>query len=441
MDLNAYSSTLKRMNRRIIPFIMLLYLIAYIDRSNISVAALQMNADLALTAEMYGIAAGIFYISYIIFEIPSNILLSRIGAKIWIARIMVTWGVIAAGMSLVQTPMQLYVMRFLLGVAEAGFTPGIIYYLSCWYPRSDRARAMSMFYIGAALASVIGLPLSGSILNMHGFFGIEGWRWLFLLEGIPAVLLGVVTYFYLDDAPQQAKWLEPQQRQWLGNKMSEERADISGGQHQGWSQALTNKRVWALSFMWLLQAFGTIGITLFLPLIVKGVVAEKSNLIVSILSAVPFFFACIFMYANGRHSDLTRERALHLGIPLIIAGLLLFAAIYCQNLTLAYAMLMLTVALNWSITPIFWAVTTESLIGVAGAASIALINAVANIAGLAFPPIMGRIKDVTGSYDIALMAIAAALVIGGIIGLRLGRPQPSLTQAPVSSGQQEHHNG
>lgn len=441
MDLNTYSSTLKRMNRRIIPFIMLLYLIAYIDRSNISVAALQMNADLALTAEMYGIAAGIFYISYIIFEIPSNILLSHIGAKIWIARIMVTWGVIAAGMSLVQTPMQLYVMRFLLGVAEAGFTPGIIYYLSCWYPRSDRARAMSMFYIGAALASVIGLPLSGSILNMHGFFGIEGWRWLFLLEGIPAVLLGVVTYFYLDDAPQQAKWLEPQQRQWLVNKMSEERADISGGQHHCWSKALSNKRVWALSFMWLLQAFGTIGITLFLPLIVKGVVAEKSNLMVSILSAVPFFFACIFMYANGRHSDLTRERALHLGTPLIVAGLLLFAAIYCQNLMLAYVMLVLTVALNWSITPIFWAVTTESLIGVAGAASIALINAVANIAGLAFPPIMGRIKDVTGNYDIALMAIAAALVIGGIIGLRLGRPQPSVTQAAVSTGQQEHHNG
>ncbi|WP_146752467.1 MFS transporter, partial [Serratia quinivorans] len=195
MDSSTYSTTIKKMNRRIIPFIMLLYLIAYIDRSNISIAALQMNADLALSAEMYGIAAGIFYISYIIFEVPSNILLSRIGAKIWIARIMVTWGIIAAGMSLVQTPTQLYVMRFLLGVAEAGFTPGIIYYLSCWYPRSDRARAMSMFYIGAALASVIGLPLSGSILNMHGLFDIAGWRWLFLLEGIPAVLLGIVTYF------------------------------------------------------------------------------------------------------------------------------------------------------------------------------------------------------------------------------------------------------
>ena len=187
MDASTYSTTIKKMNRRIIPFIMLLYLIAYIDRSNISIAALQMNADLALSAEMYGIAAGIFYISYIIFEVPSNILLSRIGAKIWIARIMVTWGIIAAGMSLVQTPTQLYVMRFLLGVAEAGFTPGIIYYLSCWYPRSDRARAMSMFYIGAALASLIGLPISGAILQMNNVLNIAGWRWLFLLEGAQVV--------------------------------------------------------------------------------------------------------------------------------------------------------------------------------------------------------------------------------------------------------------
>lgn len=201
---------------------MLLYLIAYIDRANISVAALQMNADLALTAEMYGIAAGIFFVSYILFEIPSNIILTHVGAKIWIARIMVTWGIIAMGMSLVQTPLQLYIMRFLLGVAEAGFTPGIIYYLSCWYPRSDRARAMSMFYIGAALASLIGLPISGAILQMNDVLSIAGWRWLFLLEGAPAVLLGIAVYFYLDNKPEDAKWLKPQQRAWLTGILTQE---------------------------------------------------------------------------------------------------------------------------------------------------------------------------------------------------------------------------
>lgn len=429
MNNELYSSTIKKMNIRIIPFIMLLYLIAYIDRSNISVAALQMNADLALTAEMYGIAAGIFYISYIIFEVPSNVILTRVGAKIWIARIMITWGLLAAGMSLVQTPVQLYVMRFLLGAAEAGFTPGIIYYLSCWYPRSDRARAMSLFYIGAALASVVGLPISGTILNMHGFFGVEGWRWLFLLEGIPAFILGIVTWFYLDDSPEKAKWLTAEQRQALSQQLNKEADESVINKSHGWSTALKSKKVWSLSLLWLLQAFGTIGITLFLPLIVKGVVSEQSNFIVSVLSAVPFLFACIFMYLNGRHSDRTKERALHLGIPLILSGFLLLGAIFTHNLILAYIMLVLTVGLNWAITPIFWAVTTETVAGVAGAASIALINAVANIAGLTFPPIMGRIKDVTHSYDAALIAVAAALILGGLLGLVLGRKRSRLATA------------
>ncbi|QHA87230.1 MFS transporter [Serratia rhizosphaerae] len=425
MNNDLYSSTINKMNVRIIPFIMVLYLIAYIDRSNISVAALQMNADLAMTAEMYGIAAGIFYISYIIFEVPSNVILTRVGAKLWIARIMVTWGVIAAGMSLVQTPMQLYIMRFLLGVAEAGFTPGIIYYLSCWYPRSERARAMSLFYIGAALASVIGLPLSGSILNLHGFFGIEGWRWLFLLEGIPAFMLGIVVYFYLDDAPEKARWLTTAQRSWLSEQLASENAQTAIGHHHDWRTALKTRRVWALSLLWLLQAFGTIGITLFLPLIVKGVAAQQSNFMVSVLSAVPFLFACIFMYVNGRHSDLTKERAWHLGLPLMVAGALLLLAIYSQNLLLAYVLLVLTVGLNWAITPIFWAVTTETVVGAAGAASIALINAVANIAGLIFPPVMGRIKDMTDSYNSALIIVALTLIIGGAIGLKIGRKNMS----------------
>ncbi|WP_129543497.1 MFS transporter [Serratia sp. 1D1416] len=438
MNNDLYSSTIKKMNVRIIPFIMILYLIAYIDRANISVAALQMNADLAMTAEMYGIAAGIFYISYILFEVPSNVILTRVGAKLWIARIMLTWGAIAAGMSLVQTPFQLYVMRFLLGVAEAGFTPGIIYYLSCWYPRSDRARAMSLFYIGAALASVIGLPISGSILNMHGFFGIEGWRWLFVLEGIPAMVLGVVVYFYLDDSPAQARWLSPPQRAWLAATLAAESAQAPIGHRHGWKTALKNRRVWWLSVLWLLQAFGTIGITLFLPLIVKGVVTEQSNFIVSLLSAAPFLFACIFMYLNGRHSDITKERSRHLGLPLMGAGLLLLLALYSHNLVLAYGLLALTVGLNWAITPVFWAVTTETVAGVAGAASIALINAVANIAGLIFPPVMGRIKDVTHSYTAALILVAAALIVGGLMGLRLGRnPRPAASSGPVNAA--DHH--
>ncbi|OON40211.1 MFS transporter [Izhakiella australiensis] len=419
MTEHLQKSTIKKMDGRIMPFIMLLYLIAYIDRANISVAALQMNADLAMNAEMYGIAAGIFFVTYIIFEVPSNVLLTRFGARRWIARIMVSWGIIAAGMSLVQTPVQLYVMRFLLGAAEAGFTPGIIFYLSQWYPRAQRARAMSLFYIGAALASVIGLPLSGSLLNMHGMLGIEGWRWLFLLEGLPAFFLGIVSWFYLEDSPQQAKWLSAAQRDWLKVTLQQDEQQAAVQDHRWWL-ALKSGRVWALSLLWLLQAFGTIGITLFLPLIVKGVAPDSSNLTVSLLAAVPFLFACLFMYFNGSHSDRSGERARHLGLPLLASGLLLLAALLVHQQLVAYLLLVLMVGLNWAITPVFWAVTTETVAGVAGAASVAFINAVANIAGLGFPPIMGRIKDVTGSYDNGLMIVVAALIIGGLLGLKLG---------------------
>lgn len=418
MNNTLYTTTIRKLNIRLIPFLMLLYLIAYIDRANISVAALQMNADLALTSEMFGIAVGIFFISYIIFEVPSNILLTRAGARMWIARIMVSWGIVATCMAFVQSPMQLYIMRFLLGLAEAGFTPGIIFYLSCWYPKSDRARAMSMFYIGAALASVIGLPISGAILNMDGFFGIAGWRWLFFIEGIPAIVLGVIVFFYLDDTPSKAAWLKDDERQWLESTLQKEKAEMPASQEvQKWYRAFTSLKVWLLSGIWFLQAFGTIGITMFLPLIIKGVVKDQSNFIISLLAAVPFLFACIFMFINGRHSDLTRERKYHLGIPLFLAGTLLLVATYTDNLLLAYLMLVVTVGLNWSITPIFWASTTEILTGIVGATAIAFINSVANIAGLIFPPLMGRINDMTGSYNLSLIIIACALLIGGVLSL------------------------
>ena len=415
-----HASTIGRLNLKLIPFLMLLYLVAYIDRSNISVAALQMNGDLGLSTKMYGIGAGLFYVTYILFEIPSNLILSRVGARRWIARIMFTWGAVAAGMSFVHTPMQLYIMRLLLGAAEAGFTPGIIYYLSCWYPRSDRARAMSFFYIGAALASVVGLPLSGTLLGLNGSAGMAGWRWLFLLEGIPAFLLGFVVLAYLPDTPAHATWLSGAQKDWLGRLLRREGDSAPVSHATRYQAALGNRRVWLLALFWFLQAFGTIGVTLFLPLIVHSV-SGQSDFIVSLLSALPFLFACVFMYWNGRHSDLSAERGLHLGIPMLAAGVLLVAAIYCANQPLAYAMLVVTIALNWAATPVFWAVTTAYLAGPAAAVSIALINAIANICGLALPPLMGFIKDTTKSYDYALLLVAVALVAGGVLGLYLGR--------------------
>lgn len=415
------AETIGLVTRRLIPFLMLLYLIAYLDRSNISVAALQMNADLGLTSQMYGLGAGLFYVTYIIFEVPSNIVLARVGARRWIARIMVTWGLIACGMAFIHTAHQLYGMRLLLGAAEAGFTPGVIFYISRWFPSSNRARAMSFFYIAAALASVIGLPLSGALLNMDGILGHAGWRWLYFVEGVPAVALGFVVLKYLPDGVSDAKWLSPAQGEWLSKTIADETARAPGGHSAGWQRAFSDSKVWLLSLFWLLQAFGTIGVTLFLPQILKKLSGE-SNFVVSLLSALPFLLACVLMYLNSRHSDARHERRLHLGLPLLISGFLLIASIYTGNPVATYCLLLLAVGLNWAVTPVFWAVTTEYLAGGAAAAgAIALINAVANIAGVGLPPIMGYIKDRTGGYDNGLFLVGGALIVGGLLGFALAR--------------------
>lgn len=428
MNTDLYSSTMKQLNIKIIPFIIICYFVANLDKTNISIAALQMNADLGLTASMYGLGVGMFYISYIIFEIPSNVIMTRVGVRRWIARIMISWGIVSACMALVNTPTQLYVMRFLLGMAEAGFAPGIIYYISCWFPKSNRARAMSFFYMGSVMASVIGLPVSGALLNMHGISGVSGWRWLFLLEGIPAVVLGIMVLFRLPDSPSHASWLNPQQKNWLNNQLARDNASVEISRHHGWLSALKNKTVLLLSLVWFLQAFGSIGITLFMPLIIKSMLSDQSNLVISLFSAVPFLFACLFMYLNGRHSDVTKERSLHLGLPLILSGLALGIAIYSSNLWLAWVLLVLCVGFNFALTPVFWAVTTEKLAGVAAAASIAFINTIANFVGLGLPPVLGKIKDATDSYHYGLLIVAIALIIGGVVGILVSRPARNIPQ-------------
>ena len=421
MSIELCTSTLKKLNSKIIPFIIICYFVANLDKTNISIAALQMNADLGLTASMYGLGVGMFYISYIIFEIPSNLIMTRVGARIWIARIMITWGMVSAGMAFVQTPTQLYIMRFLLGMAEAGFTPGIIYYISCWFPKRNRARAMSFFYMGSVLASIIGLPVSGLILNMHGIADVAGWRWLFAIEGVPAIVLGVLVLWLLPSSPQKAAWLSEAEKGWLTAQIAADNRGAVVNQHASWFSALKNKVVLLLSLVWFLQAFGSIGITLFLPLILKSMASEQSDVVISLLSAVPFIFACLFMYLNGRHSDLTGERAWHMGLPLILAGLSLAVAIYAGNLLVAYLLLVLTVGFNFALTPVFWAVTTEKLAGVAAAASIAFINTIANFVGLGLPPLLGKIKDLTNSYHSGLLIVAVALALGGVIGIIVSR--------------------
>ncbi len=416
-----HAETIRLITRRLLPFLMLLYLIAYVDRANISVAALTMNADLGLSTQMYGLGAGLFYVTYILFEVPSNVILARVGARRWIARIMVTWGFVACGMAFIQSANQLYGMRLLLGAAEAGFTPGIIYYLSRWFPTNNRARAMSFFYIAAALASVIGLPLSGALLGMDGALGVSGWRWLYFVEGVPAVVLGFVVLRILPDTPRDARWLSVAQADWLSGTIAAETAAAPAAHSSGWRQAFADSKVWLLALFWLLQAFGTIGVTLFLPQILKALSGE-SNFVVTLLSALPFLLACALMYLNGHHSDARRERRLHLGLPLLASGVALAVSLAAGSPAVTYALLLLAVGLNWAVTPVFWAVTTEYLAGGAAAAgAIALINAVANFAGVGLPPTLGFIRDRTGSYNAGLLLIAGALIVGGFLGLFLAR--------------------
>ena len=428
------ASAIRKLNWRLMPFLMACFLVAYLDRSNISVAALTMNADLGLTTAMYGLAAGLFFVTYTVFEIPSNLALARVGARRWIARIMVSWGAVAALMCLVHAPWQLYGMRLLLGAAEAGFTPGVIYYLSLWYPARERGRAMSIFYVGATLASVVGLPISGALLGLDGVAGLAGWRWLFLAEGLPAVVLGGLVLALLPETPQAARWLSPAEKAWLESSLA---ADAQAGGEAApshdWKPALRSGRVWALAAFWLLQAFGTIGVTLFMPLIVKGL-SGQSNFLVSLLSALPFLLACVLMYLNGRSSDRRGERALHLGLPLLASGVLLAGSVWSAEAgaTLgAYVLLVLAVGLNWASTPVFWAATTDQLSGMAAAAGIALINAMAQFAGMGLPPLVGRIKDATGSYDAGILLIAAALAVGGLLGLKVAGPGRTVASGAV----------
>ena len=413
------TSTIRAITRRLLPFLMLLYLVAYIDRANISVAALQMNADLGLTAQMFGWAVGLFYLTYIIFEVPSNVILARVGARRWIARIMVSWGIIACGMAFIQNATQLYILRILLGAAEAGFTPGIIFYLCQWFPNRHRARAMAFFYIAAALASVIGLPLSGALLNLDGLAGFAGWRWLYFVEGIPAVLLGFFVLRLLPDSPLHARWLSNEQRDWLMSNIARESASTSVPHARGWHHAFRDKKFWLLSLFWLLQAFGTIGLTLFLPQIIK-MMSVKGDFTTSLLAACPFIGACVFMILNSLHSDATHERRLHLALPMGLAGLLLAISLCMENTMIAYILLVFSLALNWAATPVFWAATTEYLAGgAAAAAAIALINAIANLAGVGLPPLMGHLKDQSGTYTSGLIIISLALLLGGCLAFFL----------------------
>jgi MFS transporter, ACS family, tartrate transporter len=415
-------ATLAKVGWRLLPFLLLLYVVAWLDRVNVGFAALQMNSDLGFSSAVYGFGAGVFFVGYALFEVPSNLILVRVGARRWIARIMITWGILSVAMMFVTGPMSFYIVRFLLGVAEAGFLPGIIYYLGNWYPSADRARAVSWFMLAIPLSTVIGGPLAGVILGLDGWHGLHGWQWLFLLEGIPAILLGFVVLAYLTDAPEHASWLAPEQRDWLAAKMRAEHAAAHERHGVGLRAALLHPTVWQLGIILFACQTGSYGLTLWIPQIVQGL-SGLSDLAVGMISALPYVAASVGMILIGASSDRSGERLLHVAIPSAIAALGFVASALLTSPV--PAMLALTVAAvgDLSTRGPFWALPTRFLAGSAAAGGIALINTFASLGGFVGPYAVGFVRNLTGSFAGGLIFLAVLLAIGAATALSLRRAQ------------------
>jgi ACS family tartrate transporter-like MFS transporter len=419
--------TIAKVWRRLVPFLVLCFFVAYLDRVNVGFAALTMNRDLGLSATAYGFGAGIFFLTYSLFEVPSNLLLERVGARRWIARIMLTWGLISGATAFIGGETSFYVVRMLLGIAEAGFFPGIIFYLTLWFPAVYRARIAGSFLAAVPLASVIGAPVSGLLLGLDGVMGLRGWQWLFVVEAIPSLILSAVVLFYLTDRPADAAWLAPEEREWLAARLRQEQVKRESVRHYNVVQALLNPKVLALSAVYFGAVTTNYGLSFFLPQIVKAF--GGSNLQAGAVTAVPYVAGAIGAVWWGRHSDAHMERRGHLACALLLgaSGIALSTAI--DNPTLKIIVLCAAGFGIFGALPVFWTLPTAFLGGAAAAGGIALINSIGNLAGFAAPYAVGRIKDATGSYTGGLLCVAAAGAIATIVVLVLNH-DPSLEDAP-----------
>jgi ACS family tartrate transporter-like MFS transporter len=413
-------SACAKVTRRLVPFLMLLYIVAWFDRINVGFAALQMNRDLGFSASVFGFGAGVFFIGYALFEVPSNLLLARVGARRWIARIMVSWGLVSVAMMFVRGPLSFYTLRFVLGVAEAGFLPGVIYYLAQWFPRAQRARAISWFMIGIPLSTVLGAPLAGLLLQLNGWYGLSGWQWLYLVEGLPAVLLGFVVWYRLPDTPLQARWLSSREQTALMTAIEAENDGVAARHVLSVRQVLLHPTVWLLGFVLFACQCGSYGLTLWIPQIVKGL-SGQSDLMVGLLSALPYIAAAIGMVLLGVSSDRSGERFWHVALPSLL-GAAGFAASAFLHTPLP-GLLALTVAAVGDLGSRgpFWALPPRFLTGSALAAGIALINTMGAVGGFVGPYAVGLVKDFTGSFTGGLLLLSALLVVSAVATLALRR--------------------
>jgi D-galactonate transporter len=418
----------KRIAWRLLPFLFLLYMIAFLDRMNVSAAALQMPHDLGFNDKVVGLGAGMFFIGYMVLEIPGALIAERWSARRWIARIMISWGIITALMAFIHTAREFYLVRFLVGAAEAGFFPAVIVYVSHWFRNEDRAKAIAVFYAASPLSYVVGSPLAGLLLGIS-WLGLRGWRWLFILEGIPAVVFGVITIFYLTDWPRDAKWLLPAERDWINGQLeNEKRAKQKIRSYTIW-QAFAQRDVILLTLAYFCATTGGYGVAFWLPSILKRL-SGQSDMRITLFAALPYLAGFLAQQLNGWHSDRTLERRWHAAVSIFLCGVsLLLAVIYGSSLAIAVTLFCLVGASYYSFHPCFWAVPTAFLSESAAAASIGLINSVGNLGGFFGPMMMGYLVNRTHSFTAGLLYLVGSLCLSGILMLVVGAGRRSLPRA------------
>lgn len=420
------AQVMRKVAMRLIPFLALAYFLNYLDRTNISFAKLTMSEDLGLTETMYGLASGLFFIGYVFLEVPSNLALHRFGARRWIARIMVSWGLVAAAMAFVNSPATLYIARILLGIAEAGFFPGIVLYLTFWFPRAVRVRLIGTFMIALPISSALGAPVSGVIIQyLDGVFGLAGWQMLFMLQGVPTVLLGVAAWFYLTDRPQHAKWLTVPEREWLASTIDAEHQAASDAGHVSVARTLRDPRVWTLGVVYFGIAYGLFALSFFLPTIVGGL-AKTFNTKFSILEtglivAVPFACGAIAMVFWSRHSDRTGERVWHVALPALLAAVSIPLALYTNSPFATMAVISVTAIGIFCALPVFWYLPSTFLAGAGAAAGIALVNTLGAASGLVAPYLTGWLLDATGDSRAAMWLVGGFELVAAMAVLLLRR--------------------
>ena len=427
-DSTVETRTMRRVAMRLVPFLIVCYFVAYLDRVNIGFAKITMDKDLGISETMYGQAAGIFFLAYFIFEVPSNLLLERFGARKWIARIMLTWGIMSGAMAVVVGWKSLIAVRFLLGIAEAGFFPGIIFYLTLWFPAAYRGRIVGYFMAAIPMSGVIGGPVSGYLLGLNGVMGIKGWQWLFILEAVPALLLSFVVFFYLTDRPADATWLQADERAWLANRLDLERRQREAAAHFTVKQALLNPRVLALAYVYFGGVACNYGVGFFIPQLFKNF--GLTNVQTGWLTAVPFAVGAATMVWWGRRSDHTGDRKGYTAIALAVAAIGIGGSTFFPDPAVKVVLLSLGAMGVFGCLPVFWTLPTAFLSGPAAAGGIAIINALGNLSGYFGPAATGKLKDMTGSYGAGFLMMAALALVAVVVVLMLPHDK-GLERAPV----------